>query len=329
MSTAPPETVAALLAALPPEDEARLAPARREIAARPRAYPLGSGQAEEIALAAGLRPAIRQLLTATEAAAARARFERVGLVCVTADRPLGATRGGVTVPPASPSTERLPLFVGRERAHLEAACAAEMAQDEGHVTLGRLLGYPRCCVEAFDAAATPRRSATVLSRSLAATHGPLDPLLNVLDLDVFHFVSWYPCAFDCAHTRRYATAVASLLSRRHAAFVEESQRVLSAHRLVLTDGVQLSLRGALEGDTVHVTEAWPTTRDRHPRAAVEDAETEAIARALLRLRRASTLTVRNGAWLLDGRPEPGPVEAALYPFGGTTDAVRPRGATPR
>lgn len=328
---APPSDVSALIdtlaAATPhPNDagsEEALASARREIAARPLTYPLGSGQAEEIALVAGLRPAIRQLLSASDAAAAEARFARLGLVCVAAERPLGPTRGGVTVSPTSPDAVRIPLFVGRDRGYLEAACAAEIAQDdEGHLSLGRSLGYPRCCVEAFIAAAPPRRSARVLSGTLAATQGALEPLLNVLDLDVFHFVSWFPCSFACAHTKRYAAAVHALVSRRHPTFARAAVQALSAHRLVLTDGVQLSLSGACEGEGVRLDAVWPTARDRHPRSTLEPSETEAVARALVRLRKTSTLTVSRGRWVLDGREEDGPVEAALYRFDQRSDDSR-------
>lgn len=312
--------MADLLLELPSIGSAEVASARAAAAERPIAYPLGSGQAEEVALAAGLRPLIRQLLDARSLESARARFERAGFCTGVAPRVYGPTRNGwdhtpEALSPGDPGA-RQALFVGRDRARVEQAIACDLAKtDEADVELGRLLGYPRCCVEAFVATSRHRLNTDLFAATAERTRGRSHPRLNALDLGVFHYISWSPCTFDCAWSLRYADAVAERLLRRHAAFVARIDEALSAHRLVLLDEVQLSVRGAFDGMAVAVEEAWPTARDRHPSAALDPDAHEAVARALAIVRWAKRLEVTMEGVFLDGERVRGTRGAFLVAFG--------------
>lgn len=303
--------------------EEGLEAARAEVASRAIRYPLGSGQAEELALAAGLRPAIRQLLDAASMERARARFERAGFTTVIAPRVYGPTHDGwddtpTTLAPEAPGARRA-LFVGRDRARLDEAAACDLAKtDDADRELGRLLGYPRCCVDAFVSTPVPRKNGA-LHQAAARASSAFQPRLNVLDLGIFHFVSWIPCAFDCALSLAYADRVAERVARVDAAFAKAIDAALGAHRWVLSDEVQLSMTGRVERDTLTPTRIWPTARDRHPSATLDPASVEAVTRVLALARAATVRGARveivRGALEIEGEVVPETRGALLVPFG--------------
>ncbi|MDP1823168.1 MAG: DUF483 domain-containing protein [Archangium sp.] len=312
-----------LIAALHFVDPARLAQARVEATARPLAYALGSGEADEVALFAGLKPLLRQVLPAAELPAARARFGRLGLA-------LGETSHRVS----GPSTGGTVLFVGRDERRVREAIACEASADHD-LELGRLLGYPRCCVEAYLELPPPRHNVDAFHRAFAASR-QFAPRLNCLDLSIFHFISWLPCSFDCATSKAWADAVAHHLTARHGQFlggargaspppcppgcrherfVAEVDLALGAHRLLAFEDVQVSITGPLEDGVLEVGRAWPSARDRHPQAPLNEQAREASARLAALVARARGVFVRDGALFADGVPIFQARDARLFPFG--------------
>jgi hypothetical protein len=305
-----------LCARLPPADEATL----REVDARAIAYPLGSGEGEEIALAAGLRPMIRQLLGEADLERERARFERLGLATLIAPRVYAPTHDGWDDTPdpgvVDPRLARQALFIGRDRDAMSEAISADLAKtDEGDRTLGRLLGYPRCCVDAFLSRGKQRKNAHVIEATMKATIGAPQPRLDVLDLAIFHWISWVPCTYRCALSAKYADALAQIVARRHGSFVGAIDEALGVHRLYLFDEVQLSLRGSFDGKKVAIESVWPTARDRHPKATLDHDARQASARLLRLVRSARTLSVDGDAIVLDGARVALSSRPLLAPFG--------------
>jgi hypothetical protein len=312
-----------IAAALPPGDPALVAAAGAEVDARPIPYALGSGESDEVALYAGVKPLLRQVLHVREVAAARARFEALGLVVAEAAHRVDLA-----------STAGVVLFVGRDGARVRAAVACEAAT-EHDVELGQLLGYPRCCVEAYLGLCPPRRNGEVFRRAFAASGGRFAPRLNTLDLAVFHYVSWLPCSFSCALSRAFASAVASHIENRHGQFLGGARRArvtcppgcrhqvfvraideaLSAHRLVLHEDVQVSLLGRFDGERVALERCWPTARDRHPDARIDGEAREAVVRLTALVRAAGTVGVERGTLVVDGAAILTAPDALLVPFG--------------
>jgi hypothetical protein len=308
-------------------DEARVALARAEADARVIEYVLGSGEADEVALYAGIKPLIRQVLPPPEVAAARRRFEDLGLVVAEADHLV-----------ASPSTEGRIIFVGRDPRRVEEAVACE-ARPEHDRDLGRLLGYPVCCVDAYLQVPPPRRNLTVFARAAAASAGVLVPRLGGLDLATFHYLPWLPCSFSCRLSKAFADAVANHIAKRHGQFLARNRAAaratcppncrherfvaaidgaLSAHRLVLAEEVQISIRGAFVGGEVRVESVWPSARDRHPDAPPLDATArEATARLVALLEARGSVAVKQGEGVVyaGGRAVLRSTDALLVPFG--------------
>lgn len=318
-----------LVAALDFVDPTRVAAARVEAAARPLEYALGSGEADEVALYAGVKPLIRQVLAGAQLAAARARFEALGLSVGEAEHRV-----------ALPSTEGTVLFIGRDPRRVREAVLCEAAPDHDRA-LGRLLGYPRCCVEAYLEIPPPRRNVDAFARAATASTGGFVPRLNTVDLAVFHYVTWLPCSFSCALSKAFADAVAEHIAKKHGQFLASAGRgaalvaprsscppacrherfvaaidaALAAHRLLLFEGVQISITGAFDGREVRVDHAWPTARDRHPAAALAADELEAAARLVTLIATAGTVSIVDGVLHAGGEAVLSTPEARLLPFG--------------
>jgi hypothetical protein len=275
-----PRELAGLLAsrhAIAADELGRL---RRAVDERPLAYPLGAGQADLIAVAAGIKPVLRRTLSRADAAAEVQRYAHLGLVSHVADPPAGLARHGEVF-----------FYLGREPGRNHEAARAEQLQDDE--ALGRLLGYPRCCVEAFLAVPHPRTTAAVVQANFSGARRVAPAWLNCVDLRVFNYVSWIPCGPWCDRSLRYAEAVRERIASPFALFVTQSRgeagfgyfalavdRALAAHRLHVTPGVQLSMMGEFTGGEVTVTHAWATARDRHPAFPADPDEAEATARLL-------------------------------------------------
>ncbi len=323
------ETPHDLAAALDFVDAARVDAARVEARSRPLAYALGSGEADEVALYAGIKPLIRQILPRSQLAAARARFEALGLaVGVAAHRA------------ALPSTEGTVLFVGRDPRRVDEAVRCEGAPDHDH-ELGRLLGYPRCCVEAYLEIPTPRRNVDAFAHAARASGGVFAPRLNTVDLAIFHYLSWLPCSFSCALSRAFADAVADHIATkhgqflagaatgatgraprascppdcRHERFVAAIDAAHAAHRLLVLEDVQVSIVGAFDGHEVRVDRAWPTARDRHPDAGLGEIEVDAAARLVALLEARGSVSIVDGVIHAGGEPVLRAPDAMLLPFG--------------
>lgn len=296
---------------------------RAQVRARPLPYPIGSGQGSELAVQAGLRPMMRELLAHRDIPAAQRRLEAAGLVCEVAPIVYGTTRDGwlKQAPAPDGSEDRSPVFVGRDRRALLDAVEAEQSRtEEGARRLGQLLGYPPCCVEHFSGVSRERRGPELWASALARTHGRPSPRLDVLDLAVFTWLPWYPCSYDCAPSLAFADALVPLVASRHPAFVERIERAHASHRLVLAPEVQLALDGHAQGGEIHgITRWWPAPRDRDPRAPIVAHDAELLARALTWLEGARTVAVRGGQIVVDGVPRSLPGLRAplplLVPFG--------------
>lgn len=201
---------------------------------------------EHQALEAGLKPAVRLLVRAAERERAIERWRGVGAIV---ERP-------------GPD-DRILVYVSRDRARAEAIADAEAeiyvlrdrpptaALFEAHRILGRGLGYPTCCVDAF--VARVERSVTRLPDGTSAHEdyvATVDALsrteilharLNVLRRrERMSLISHYPCRFDCPPSLAYAASVFEMLDRRS----QEKLRVALAAPLTIDRSGQVGSEGA-------------------------------------------------------------------------------------
>lgn len=300
------------------EDSMNLA--RQEATRLPAPTGFGSAGPELVALKAGLKPLVRQRLSDSELQSMKAHGLPDGLVYEIAPRVM---HGG-----------RMVFF------SFDPACAREGARLEttrDSRAQGLLLGYPPCCVAAFEdvpAGWFRKRTNMALLRASAKRTGSSAwaPRLNVLDLHGFHYLSHWPCRFDCAPSLDFANRMADEMATRHHGWLSEPSpckpdckleralrdidEALGAHRLVLREEVQVSIRGRFEGPELHVTAAWPTYRDDvDSHTSRKPADVQAALTATAAILAAGRIELRDNTLLLGGQEALRCPGAVLAPFG--------------
>jgi hypothetical protein len=284
-----------------------------------RRIPLGSGEAEEIALRRGWKPLVRQLLDAADVERKQADFARDGFVTRIGQRFLVQGTGRIDRFPnarSGPGVERVLLFAGRERERVDEAAEIERAVPSRDERLGKLLGFPACCIRAFVETERPRETMQLLHRAQAHTAGRGDALLNVTDLRVFHYLPWIPCSFRCAPAIEYATRLERYLREHHAMFAEQVRATLRATRLILHADVQLALRGTWNetGDTYRVERAVPAAQFHPPGVQLGADEVHAVARLLVAVERSGSIRRAGGYLAIDGVNDAALASALLLEF---------------
>jgi len=209
---------------------------------------------EYIAFRVGLKPALR-LAPGRGLARERTRAEAQGL----------ATRVRVG------GSGRELLYIARDERRATALSEAEAlslcgtdASIEGHRELGRLLGYPRCCVDAFvtrladlqpqahDASEDYLAVHDALGRTKIA-HGRLNPTPRGGESTL---ISYYPCRFDCTLSLRYGEALFRKIAGRWPHRADEIRRWLMEPVTLTAAGTRLPADASSEGDVTLRFDAW-------------------------------------------------------------------------
>jgi len=237
---------------------------------------------EWLAFSAGLKPAVRRTVDPARADEVIARFTRDGAVVLRADR--HAVLGG---------REQVVLYAARSRDLAAALRDAEATVLPGHPTegdalaahraVGRALGFPACCVDAFcerlargvdrlvDGGPGGYAEDYVASRAawVSAPDARVNPLLMRAGAQL---VSFYPCRFDCARAVALAESVRVVVAARDAGIARGLMATLSRAVVIAGDGARAQV----------VVEAGRITRAAAPtREGVGDARDVALASALV------------------------------------------------
>lgn len=207
--------------------------------------------AEWIAFAAGLKPAIRRTADPADLARVEAQL-RVGDVVVLRARET-ALFG---------AREQAVLYAARTREHAEALREAEegvlsgrpQAPDarERHATIGRLLGFPACCVGAFlrrldrgvdrleDGGPGGLAEDYVALRGawVAAADARVNPLLMTARAQL---ISFYPCRYDCPEAVALAEGVRAVVAARQPKTASSLMGLLSRPVAVAPGGARALL----------------------------------------------------------------------------------------
>ncbi len=164
----------------------------------PRDAPRTKTELELLQLALGLKSAVKvEHIDSADEVWLRAQAAERSLFTVDDDEPEPSYTG------VAPQTAKT-LFVGpdpqllaslREWSHTQREPGAATDKHAAIRNIGRALGYPSCCVEAYIAGREFPDQSLVFLRPLFGTEGPLDPLLNPAGND--ELVSHVPCSYAC------------------------------------------------------------------------------------------------------------------------------------
>lgn len=246
---------------------------------------------EWLALAAGLKPAIRITATALEASHVAARFQQLGAAVATARGPVGVHRHEQTL-----------VYVARTAGDAASLRAAERpllaphlpARDKAYYAgqLGLRLGYPRCCVDAFTARVLrgPGRlrpgDRDGAHEDYVAARDALLPLAgrpdwrlnNLLLRQHLRLVTFEPCRYDCAAALAIAAPLWQIVESQHAAAAPVLRASLQRPLVLAATGARAWVVGAAD----RITAAEPP---RERPGAPADPLDQALAARLLSLGR--------------------------------------------
>ena len=150
---------------------------------------------------------------------------------------------------------RVELFISRDAALAREAARLQEADPSGSVrAIGKLVGYPPCCVEAFerqdDRANNSRNRYATRARSLApdgTTRLPWPwPLNNLLAL----VAPFYPCSYLCPAAESWAHAALAAMERDRPDAVRAIRSVLGRPVLYFDHDHQLAFDGECDGRSV-------------------------------------------------------------------------------
>lgn len=196
---------------------------------------------EHVALAAGIKPALRLRPPQSHFDAVAQQYRAEGFAVVRAATTLYVAR-----------SER----PARELYDLESTLARATGRARNlplQRRVGELLGYPACCIEAFlercarephpraGRLARPRSEAYFAAQTawVARPHPRLNTLLGG---EGARIVSFEPCRFDCAAATVLADAICDALAREDATRATELDRQLARAVVILPDGTRAVVR---------------------------------------------------------------------------------------
>ena len=104
----------------------------------------------------------------------------------------------------------LVVLAAQNKDDLQAAINAEQRMVAGDrksdKVMGKLLGYPDCCIEAFNSSPHPGTDSLNLVRSLLETNGHPNSLLNSYS-EVALLPGFHPCRFDCPNALHWVNDI--------------------------------------------------------------------------------------------------------------------------
>ena len=165
---------------------------------------------ESLAFAIGIKPALRLRLDGPDAAREELEWLRRGAAVVRGPSGLLYVARDAAQARAIERAEASILPAGPPRSPGAGVCTA-------HRELGRLLGYPSCCVEAFvgrvvrgvdvlDDGSRATELVVAVAAALSRSRRRLAHLNFTLP-DRRALLPFDPCAFDCPYAARYARAL--------------------------------------------------------------------------------------------------------------------------
>lgn len=179
--------------------------------------------------------------------------------------------------------ERRALYVAKtgeeaERARTLDRMAADDTTHDGR-ELGRLLGYPECCVEAFCSLERRWPNRRPIQAAAERTER-FEPRLNNLALDRFAWIAHFPCRYDCPRSLELANAAAEKLEQRAPGLARELDELLGLPRVWWSDLRQGALVGArwdgeerIRFDSLEALDVlWPSAGEERRRATMDALE---------------------------------------------------------
>jgi hypothetical protein len=210
-----------------------------------------------LAVARGIKPALRMSVGLPELDAVRRHLEGAGLAVSRRQRLDDHDGVESEILCASPDADRAEALAGLERALCDVAGQSPQEDARLAARIGELLGYPACCVTAHArrvAAPVAGHTGFFEAACEAWSAEPHHRLNGIVAGWVRPLVSFEPCTFNCSAALGYADAVAAALADRDALALEVLEEALATVVVVHASGAR-GLATLREGEVVDVKPA--------------------------------------------------------------------------
>jgi len=174
----------------------------------------------------------------------------------------------LTMEPRGPNKENFNCIISKSEKKLKEYHKAEENMEMGRSddSLGKLFGYPRCCIEEFTKNTSMNKSLPPMT--LLNTKGESDFRLNYLysfDSRQFNYeefnrvtkgyllsnnylIPYIPCSFNCKESIKYAQKLLDILKLEFPEYHEKLTFFLKKPILFFSDFVFFPLTGKMEGN---------------------------------------------------------------------------------
>jgi hypothetical protein len=212
---------------------------------------------------AGVKPVVFLTVPPEEADAAAALFP--GTTVVRRERRVQVGPQDAWVDRRDAGVDRVELYISKRPGMAEEAARLQSEGDpsENLEELGRLLGYPPCCIRAFRGQAdrsnnTRNRYATA---GRTASAGPWPWELNNLHTML---IPCYPCRHDCPEALSLARAALAAMDEAYPGTSAALRALLARPALYFDDARQLTLDGEMSGEQARYRGVSVPTRAPEP-----------------------------------------------------------------
>ncbi|MCG8551433.1 MAG: hypothetical protein MI799_13610 [Desulfobacterales bacterium] len=156
--------------------------------------------------------------------------------------------------------EQYIVYAGHDRNLLGSACELErrmistdtQTSPWDTIKLGITLGYPKCCSEAFSKINSTRNQ-PYIQNSFQRTKIP-NRFLNNLSLELFHYIGWTPCRYDCPESIDFAAKIDRHLNQLGHPGRVNALKYLGMPKLYIDDRRQILFHGKkLSGNAIAYT----------------------------------------------------------------------------
>lgn len=208
----------------------------------------------------GFRKAIkRECVPAADREAVISGYEKSGLVALVDPNPVRVDLFGKPIPASELGNFRT-LIIGadaalaREALDLQIAESVEDAARESITRkLGRMLGYPDCCLDFFASVEDRSDTCGITRKMLFETRGVMNPLLNIVN--GVPLIEHFSCSFNCKASAKIARAALRGIGEIYGRDTAEAVASHNSRRFIFFDPDNaIFLDGAQDGDMFRYSE---------------------------------------------------------------------------
>lgn len=202
---------------------------------------LGFNKNEILSVIYGIRKAARMILPSDKSVNSVAEMcNKLGLFFEHIDYPQQLQADGTLAEGDEADKSFYVFFVAADKETVKRMKHVEMTHKDEIVQMGKMLGYPQCCIDLFTQIGH-MKSPEIVFQTAANTKGTMSRYLNHIEQG-HRFTFHHPCSFDCPASIANAKRLESL--------VEENASNYKGIYIYFYNGTHIKINGDMSRDTI-------------------------------------------------------------------------------